>query len=381
MIKKWFVQVVLCLGCTVLLYGREYTLKITNNTASAINNFPVVFKLSALDGAIPADSGKVQIFDADGREVPSQLDDLDLNGCADKTDEAAMLAKLKPGENIFKIKLLPGKFPSPQSAGKRSLYLAAENGIIRVEQSKSKLQQRIISRFNNGKYERIAGHFVQELNMDKSWKWFVRPEVSAVLVSSGTVRQIVRFNSVVENRDSGKQAKLINDMHIFNGRSEVLCRFLLTNISKGQLLQVFRINQGFYETGINGKVIPAEDRFSGIGSKGETLSGTLVSGSFTYRNRSSKAPVRMNFFRPDAGGIGLVADDPAHFDSCCTVYLPQRKTVRFSWLHCPANLVLWPGRSLDLQVYLVLHGGKADAAEEFAKMVKNVSLEFLPGAK
>ena len=68
--KKLFILSVLCFGCTVLFSAEEYTLKVNNNNAESVSDFPVVFKLAALGGNISAENCKVQIFDAGGKEIP-----------------------------------------------------------------------------------------------------------------------------------------------------------------------------------------------------------------------------------------------------------------------------------------------------------------------
>ena len=56
--KKLFVLSILCFGCAILLSAEEYILKVNNNSADRVSNFPVVFKLAALGGSIHAENCK-----------------------------------------------------------------------------------------------------------------------------------------------------------------------------------------------------------------------------------------------------------------------------------------------------------------------------------
>ena len=374
MIKKSFVFLSVLLTA-LNLAAAEYIVTVSNNSGKTLEKFPVIFRLAELNSVIPEDHGAAGIVNSEGKSLPIQLDDLNSNGKIDGDDEAVFITDLAPGNNSFTFTLRPGK-ANASAAATRKPELAADNGIVKINQNRSKLQLRNISRKFNNQWGMIAGHFVLELNMDKSWKWKELPKSINVQMFSGDLRTVIRFTSVRENSDSGKQISSACDMQIFAGRDEVVNTLTITNISAGQPLQINRVNQGFYKTAPNGKLLPATDIFSGISAKGETVSGNLASGSYELRYRGQNFAVWMDLCRSNDSGIGWIPAALNHLDSSRLVYLPQMKSARLSWLYCPKNLILWPGKAIVFRDYLITHNGDSAKVKDFAAAAGSLKVTF-----
>ena len=82
--------------CTPMLFAQSLTLKVSNPNKSGLKNAPVVVVLDKFK-SIPAKFRENLAVFVDGKQISSQLDDLNNDGIS---DELVFLADLKAGQTL-----------------------------------------------------------------------------------------------------------------------------------------------------------------------------------------------------------------------------------------------------------------------------------------
>ena len=367
--------ILICLFLTSFLLGETFTVKLDSRHPETVKGYPVIISCANLKAAAGAVS--TQLKDVSGTILPSQWDDLNQNGILDAEDEIAFLADIKSGENLFELQLLPGKASQPVfQPDKKTQSIRIENGMVAIDASLRQAAKLTLSRKVKEAWVPLASHYVLELNLDNSWKWPNTPEFKAILLSDGPVRKIIRTEAAKKNPDTGKKVAICHDLHLFAGRGEILSVTTLKNVTEGQILQINRLNAGFYKT------LPAlspeeltSARFAGTDHRGQLISGTLGSGRFSMRRPSPSQRIWMDV-SAKAYGIGAVFESGEGLDSSlATLYGKENKDLRFSKLHVHSERTLWPGRSAAYRSWYVLHEAPSSSVENFSALLQEITVK------
>ncbi len=367
-----FLFVLLLFSAAVILHGSDFKINIVNNSSGVISGFPVVSRIGEIGAE--GDFNAVTVKDHSGKTLAGQFDDLDNDGKAGKDDEIAFPADLHPGNNVFTVSF-SRQAPAVSGAVKdKALELSAENRSVKVSVHRQKPLLRRFFCLKDGKWQCVAGAFVLEPRMDNSWKW-KNSSFRVNVVSAGKVRSVIRCELVKKGTDNGKTVRIINDLSVFNGRNEILSKFIFVNDSANQLVQINTVNTGMYQVLAEGKTPAGTIRFAGTLQNGRISEGTVDSGSFLLRRPAAGQDIWLDTFAA-AYGFGVVLADHAKVDNLLARYIAKSRSLRVSALFRLENSVLWPGKSAEFDMWMIPYAGTPGAVKDFSGNIRNIKVEY-----
>jgi hypothetical protein len=352
----------------------ERSATIINGTSQQLQNFPVILSAAGWNLPDACDFDRIEIRDDLGKIIPAQFDDLNKNQKCDAEDQIALLPNLKPGENIFSLQFLPGGgIPEPESAEVGTEFLSLDNGIIKLQVHKQKMQLFNIYHRVENEWKSVASHYSMSLKIDQHWNWKTSSPIMT-LIASGPVQKVLQIDFTGVHSDTGKTFLARHQFHLFAGRSEILYDFSFRNSSRDQMLQLSSVNKGFYNVTPGGNVLSPNDKFASLDRDGKILTDDLKNGGYYVRRAQHRKSVWVDAFNEEANlGFGYAYKSTPDLETVLLQYIEKNGRTRMSDLYSPPDVVLWPEQKVSYQQWYVAHRGDYHAVEQFATQMDQIT--------